>query len=61
MTVAGPEPLEIRRSPIDYEHYLTRQLQPVADAILPFMGDRLVDQPPADFVLTLKCKRDPIW
>ena len=39
MTVAGPEPLEILRSPIDYEHYLTRQLQPVADAILPFLGD----------------------
>ncbi|RZI42687.1 DNA polymerase II [Herbaspirillum sp. HC18] len=39
MTVAGPEPLETRRSPIDYEHYVTRQLQPVADAILPFLGD----------------------
>lgn len=39
MTVAGPEPLEIRRSNIDYEHYLTRQLQPVADAILPFVQD----------------------
>ncbi|MET3130098.1 DNA polymerase-2 [Oxalobacteraceae bacterium GrIS 1.11] len=39
MTVAGPEPLETRRSPIDYEHYLTRQLQPVADAILPFLRD----------------------
>ena len=39
MTVAGPEPLEVRRSPIDYQHYLTRQLQPVADAILPFVGD----------------------
>lgn len=39
MTVAGPEPLETRRSAIDYEHYLSRQLQPVADAILPFMGD----------------------
>lgn len=38
MTVAGPEPLETQRSPIDYEHYLTRQLQPVADAILPFLG-----------------------
>lgn len=42
MTTAGPEPLETRRSPIDYEHYLTRQLQPVADAILPFMGDHFV-------------------
>ncbi len=39
MTVAGPEPLETRRSAIDYEHYLSRQLQPVADAILPFLGD----------------------
>ncbi|WP_156811191.1 DNA polymerase II [Cupriavidus sp. USMAHM13] len=39
MTLAGPEPLELRRAAIDYEHYLTRQLQPVADAILPFAGD----------------------
>ncbi|MES2129158.1 MAG: DNA polymerase II [Pseudomonadota bacterium] len=39
ITVAGPEPLETQRSPIDYEHYLTRQLQPVADAILPFVDD----------------------
>ena len=39
MTLAGPEPLETRRSPTDYEHCLTRQLQPVADAILPFLGD----------------------
>ncbi|MCY1286443.1 DNA polymerase II [compost metagenome] len=35
----GPEPLETRRSAIDYDHYLTRQLQPVADGILPFVGD----------------------
>jgi DNA polymerase-2 len=39
MTTAGPEPLETQRAPIDYEHYLTRQLQPVADAILPFLRD----------------------
>jgi DNA polymerase-2 len=39
MTVAGPEPLETKRSAIDYDHYLTRQLQPVADAILPFLSD----------------------
>ena len=44
MTTAGPEPMdtiESRREPptIDYEHYLTRQLEPVADGILPFMGD----------------------
>ncbi|MCC6071199.1 DNA polymerase II [Massilia sp. GCM10020059] len=39
ITLAGPEPLEVRRSAIDYDHYLTRQLQPVADAILPFVDD----------------------
>ncbi|RTR06119.1 DNA polymerase II [Halomonas nitroreducens] len=39
MTVAGPEPLERRRSAIDTDHYLTNQLRPVADAILPFVGD----------------------
>ncbi|MNH15967.1 DNA polymerase II [compost metagenome] len=39
ITTAGPEPLENLQAPVDYEHYLTRQLQPVADAILPFVGD----------------------
>ncbi|MVW84629.1 DNA polymerase II [Pseudomonas sp. PB101] len=39
ITVAGPEPLEVRNAPIDYDHYITRQLQPVADAILPFVDD----------------------
>ena len=39
ITVNGPEPLETRQAPIDYDHYVTRQLQPVADAILPFVND----------------------
>jgi DNA polymerase-2 len=43
MTMAGPEPMELvesgRAAAIDYEHYLTRQLEPVADGILPFLGD----------------------
>jgi DNA polymerase-2 len=43
MTTAGPEPLDVREagmaSQIDYEHYLEKQLEPVADAILPFMDD----------------------
>jgi len=39
ITLAGPEPLEVRRAAIDYDHYITRQLQPVADAILPFVED----------------------
>jgi DNA polymerase-2 len=39
MTLNGPEPLEARHAALDYEHYLSRQLEPVADAILPFLGD----------------------
>ncbi|WP_237772544.1 DNA polymerase II [Herbaspirillum robiniae] len=39
MTTAGPEPLEKRSAAIDYAHYLERQLAPVADAILAFVGD----------------------
>ncbi|MDH0650206.1 DNA polymerase II [Pseudomonas sp. GD03858] len=43
ITTSGPEPLESLSSPVDYEHYLTRQLQPVADAILPFVLGRTID------------------
>jgi DNA polymerase-2 len=39
MTTAGPQPLEALSAPIDYAHYIERQLQPIADAILPFVGD----------------------
>jgi DNA polymerase-2 len=39
MTTGGPEPLEVVRSHIDYEHYLTKQLQPIADSILLPMND----------------------
>ncbi|WKE66397.1 DNA polymerase II [Gallaecimonas kandeliae] len=45
MTLSGPEPLEYRQSPIDYQHYIDRQLKPVAEAILPFVDlefERLV-------------------
>ena len=39
MTRNGPEPLEARKSGIDYEHYLGKQLQPIADAILGPLGE----------------------
>ena len=38
ITLSGPEPVEHRVSPIDYDHYIDRQLKPVAEAILPFVG-----------------------
>lgn len=38
-TTNGPEPVDYQHSPLDYDHYLTRQLEPVAEGILPFMND----------------------
>ena len=39
ITRNGPEPLENRQAAIDYEHYLSNQLKPIADAILPLLHD----------------------
>lgn len=41
VTRGGPEPLEARCSAIDHGHYLTRQLQPIADAVLQPLGESL--------------------
>ncbi len=38
ITAHGPEPIQRKRSPIDYGHYLDRQLAPVADTLLHFLG-----------------------
>ncbi len=38
ITQAGPEPVEHQANLLDYEHYIERQLKPVADAVLPFIG-----------------------
>jgi DNA polymerase-2 len=37
MTHQGPEPIEYCQSSIDYQHYIDKQLKPIADAILPFL------------------------
>nr|WP_232012625.1 DNA polymerase II [Vibrio aphrogenes] len=37
-TLNGPEPKDYQTSPIDYQHYIDKQIKPVADAILPFIG-----------------------
>ena len=37
ITVDGPEPLDNHHSPIDYDHYIERQLAPAADGILHFL------------------------
>ena len=38
MTTRGPQPVEAIDAPLDYEHYLERQLAPAADSILHFLG-----------------------
>lgn len=43
MTLNGPEPQEYLSSVLDYQHYVDRQLQPIAEAILPFIGLRFTD------------------
>jgi DNA polymerase II len=38
MTTAGPEPLDNRQNPIDREHYVVKQVQPVAEPVLEALG-----------------------
>lgn len=39
ITVNGAEPLAFLRSPIDYQHYVDKQIKPVADTILMFIDE----------------------
>jgi DNA polymerase II len=38
MTTAGPEPIDNIRHPIDREHYIVKQVQPVAEPVLAALG-----------------------
>ncbi len=38
MTTNGPEPVQKTKGKIDYKHYIEKQLKPVADSILVFLG-----------------------
>ncbi len=47
LTLSGPEAVEHQHSPFDYQHYIDKQLKPIADGILPFIGlsfDQITDQ-----------------
>tara|TARA_R110002153_G_scaffold155121_4_gene307175 strand:- start:228 stop:2579 length:2352 start_codon:yes stop_codon:yes gene_type:complete len=37
ITVNGPQPIEYLSSQIDYEHYVDKQIKPIAEGILPFI------------------------
>jgi DNA polymerase-2 len=48
MTTAGPEPKGSSSSPLDHEHYVEKQLRPIAEAVLPLLGldwDEVVGNP----------------
>jgi DNA polymerase-2 len=38
MTTAGPEPADARRHPLDREHYVDKQVRPVAEPVLSALG-----------------------
>ena len=38
ITVNGPQPIEYLSSQIDYEHYVDKQIKPIAEGILPFIN-----------------------
>jgi DNA polymerase II len=43
ITTDGPEPIEQQNHPIDYNHYLEKQLKPIAESILVFFNKNLDD------------------
>ena len=38
ITTAGPEPAEEQQSPFDYQHYVDKQIRPIAEPILSHLG-----------------------
>jgi DNA polymerase-2 len=38
MTLNGVMPIELSKGNLDYEHYIEKQIKPIADDVLPFIG-----------------------
>ncbi len=38
MTEKGPEPIQKKKHPLDYEHYIEKQIKPIAESVLIFFG-----------------------
>jgi DNA polymerase II len=43
MTSDGPEPLEALKHSIDYDHYINKQIKPIADSVLVFFNQKFDD------------------
>jgi len=47
ITQNGPQPIEYQDAPLDYEHYIEKQIRPIAESILPYTGvsfDKIAEQ-----------------
>ena len=38
MTPEGPVPLQLKPERLDYDHYIEKQIKPIADGVLPFLN-----------------------
>jgi DNA polymerase-2 len=43
ITTSGAEPIAAQQSPLDYQHYVDKQLMPVADSILHFLEQNMTE------------------
>ncbi|MBI5803735.1 DNA polymerase II [Candidatus Pacearchaeota archaeon] len=43
LTTEGPEPIQKLKHKIDYKHYIEKQIQPIANQILPFFNKKFED------------------
>ncbi|WP_339898668.1 DNA polymerase II [Paraglaciecola polaris] len=43
ITLNGAQPIEYQSSALDYEHYIDKQIKPIAESILPFIGLSFID------------------
>jgi len=43
ITVDGPQPVKMLKSKIDYDHYIAKQIKPLADGVLVFFGTNFDD------------------
>ncbi|WP_161787594.1 hypothetical protein, partial [Pseudohaliea rubra] len=51
ITTAGAEPADDPRAPLDYQHYVDRQLAPVADGMLQALGMSFAEVVEAQYAL----------
>lgn len=52
ITKRGPVPIELTHGDLDYQHYIEKQLKPIADSVLGLLGesfDSIVKSPQLDF------------